>query len=285
MITKGIVLAGGAGTRLHPLTEVVCKQLLPVYDKPLVFYPLATLMQGGIRDILLISTSRDLPEFRRLFGDGSRLGLRITYAEQPNPDGIAQAFIIGKDFIGNHGVALILGDNIFHGNLDFLREALRIERGGAIFAYPVSDPERYGVVEFDESRRAIGLEEKPKKPKSNFAVAGLYLFDRHCVDIAERLRPSPRGELEITELAADYLRRGELIVRILEPGVAWLDTGTPESLLEAGNYIATIEKRRGSKLGCIEQVALEMGFIDRAQFDRLICSLPNSPYRSYLERL
>jgi glucose-1-phosphate thymidylyltransferase len=285
MITKGIVLAGGAGTRLHPLTNVVCKQLLPVYDKPLVFYPLATLMQAGIRDILLISTPRDLPRFRQLFGDGSKLGLRISYAEQPSPDGIAQAFIIGREFIGDQGVALILGDNIFHGNLDFLREALRIEKGGAIFAYPVGDPERYGVLEFDESGQATDIEEKPKSPKSNYAVAGLYLFDRHCVEVAARLQPSTRGELEITDLARDYLLRGELVVKILEPGVSWLDTGTHEGLLEAGNYIATIEKRRGSKIGCIEQVALEMGFVNRTQFAQLISGLPHSPYRAYLERL
>ena len=285
MITKGIILAGGAGTRLHPLTEVVCKQLLPVYDKPLIFYPLATLMQGGIRDILLISTPRDLPRFRQLFGDGSKLGISVTYAEQPSPDGIAQAFIVGRDFIGDQGAALILGDNIFHGNLDFLREALRIEKGGAIFAYPVSDPERYGVIEFDESGQATDIEEKPKSPKSNYAVAGLYLFDRHCVEVAAGLQPSSRGELEITDLARDYLLRGELVVKKLEQGVSWLDTGTHESLLEAGNYIATIEKRRGSKIGCIEQIALEMGFLNRSQFNQLITELPCSPYRTYLERL
>jgi glucose-1-phosphate thymidylyltransferase len=285
MITKGIVLAGGAGTRLHPLTGVVCKQLLPVYDKPLVFYPLATLMQAGIRDILLISTPRDLPRFRQLFGDGSKLGLRISYAEQPSPDGIAQAFIIGREFVGDQGVALILGDNIFHGNLDFLREALRIEKGGAIFAYPVGDPERYGVVEFDKFGQATGLQEKPKDPKSNYAIAGLYLFDRRCAQIAAKLRRSSRGELEITDLAREYLLTGELVVKILEHGVAWLDTGTHESLLEAGNYIATIEKRRGSKIGCIEQVALEMGFVNRTQFAQLISGLPHSPYRAYLERL
>jgi glucose-1-phosphate thymidylyltransferase len=285
MITKGIVLAGGAGTRLHPLTDVVCKQLLPVYDKPLVFYPLATLMQAGIRDILLISTPRDLPRFRELFGDGSKLGLSIAYAEQAKPVGIAHAFIVGSDFIGDQGIALILGDNIFHGNLDFLREALRIDKGGAIFAYPVSDPERYGVVEFDRFGEATGLQEKPKHPKSNYAVAGLYLFDQHCVEIAENLEPSNRGELEITDLARAYLFGGELTVKILEQGVAWLDTGTHESLLEAGNYIATIEKRQGLKIGCIEQVALEMGFLNRAQFRELVSSLPDSPYRAYLERL
>jgi glucose-1-phosphate thymidylyltransferase len=285
MITKGIVLAGGAGTRLHPLTEVVCKQLLPVYDKPLVFYPLATLMQAGIRDILLISTPRDLPRFQDLFGDGSKLGLSISYAEQPKPAGIAHAFIIGSDFIGDQGVALILGDNIFHGNLEFFREALRSEKGGAIFAYSVSDPERYGVVEFDGFGQATGLQEKPKHPKSNFAIVGLYVFDRQCVKIAENLEPSDRGELEITDLAREYLFGGELTVKILEQGVAWLDTGTHESLLEAGNYIATVERRRGLKIGCIEQVALEMGLVNRTQFAQLISGLPDSPYRAYLERL
>jgi glucose-1-phosphate thymidylyltransferase len=285
MITKGIILAGGAGTRLYPLTGIVCKQLLPVYDKPLVFYPLATLMQAGIRDILLISTPRDVPWFRELLGDGSKLGLQIRYAEQPRPDGIAQAFIIGRDFIGGQGVALILGDNIFYGNLAFLRESLLIEKGGAIFGYPVSDPERYGVIEFDPSGQAIGLEEKPNNPKSHYAVAGLYLFDCRCLEIASKLQPSSRGELEIIDLARDYLLRGELVARVLDPGFAWLDTGTPESLLEAGRFIATVEKRRGSKVGCIEQIALEMGFVNRKQFDELVAGLPDSPYRAYLERM
>ena len=284
MITKGIILAGGAGTRLHPLTGIVCKQLLPVYDKPLIFYPLATLMQAGIRDILLISTPRDLPWFRELLGDGSKLGLSIRYAEQPSPNGIAQAFIIAQDFIDDQGVALILGDNIFYGNLAFLRESLLIEKGGAIFAYPVSDPERYGVIEFDQSGQVIGLEEKPKTPKSSYAVAGLYLFDHRCVEIAAKLRPSARGELEILDLAHDYLLRGELVAGVLEPGFAWLDTGTPESLLEAGRFIATVEKRRGSKVGCIEQIALEMGFLNRKKYGELIATLPDSPYRAYLER-
>ncbi|MEP6686372.1 MAG: glucose-1-phosphate thymidylyltransferase RfbA [Verrucomicrobiota bacterium] len=282
MNKKAIILAGGAGTRLYPLTKIVCKQLLPIYDKPMICYPLATLMLGGLRDILIISTPKDLPMLKDFLGDGSQLGINLTYAEQPKPEGIAQAFLIGADFIGDTGASLILGDNIFYGKLDFFREALAIESGACIFGYQVRDPERYGVVEFDDEGRAISLEEKPTQPKSHFAVPGLYVYDERVVDICQSLRPSDRGELEITELNLVYLRKNELHVRLLSRGMAWLDTGTQTSLLEAGNYIATIEHRQGLKVACLEEVALRMGFIDQHELSQMIDRLPKGEYREYL---
>ena len=279
---KAILLAGGAGTRLFPLTKIVCKQLLPVYDKPMICYPLATLMLGGLRNILIISTPKDIPMLRDFLGDGSQLGIAISYAEQPRPDGIAQAFLIGANFIDGSGVSLILGDNIFYGKLDFYREALAIEKGACIFGYQVRDPERYGVVEFGDDGRAISLEEKPKSPKSQFAVPGLYVYDEQVVDICRTLQPSARGELEITDLNRVYLQRNQLFVRLLGRGMAWLDTGTQTSLLEAGNYIATIEHRQGLKVACLEEIALRMGFIDRAQLEKIIDKLPKAEYREYL---
>jgi len=282
---KGILLAGGAGTRLDPLTRIVCKQLLPIYDKPMIYYPLSVLMLGGIREILIISTPKDLPMFRMLFGDGSRLGLDIQYAEQAKPEGIAQAFLIGEDFLGGGGAALMLGDNIFHGKLDFFRAALKRETGATIFACPVRDPERYGVIEFDAAGRAVSIEEKPANPRSTFAVPGLYVYDQQIVDVVWNLKPSPRGELEITDVNREYLTRQELFVEPLGRGVAWLDTGTPDSLMEAGNYIATLEHRQGVKVACLEEIALHMGFIDAATFDRILGDLPNNAYRAYLETL
>lgn len=285
LMKKAIILAGGAGTRLYPLTRLVCKQLLPIYDKPMIYHPLSTLMLAGIRDILIISTPQDVPRFEDLLGDGSRLGIRITYAAQPKPEGIAQAFLIGANFLkdASHSV-LILGDNIFHGNLDFLRDALGIQSGACVFAYPVRDPERYGVVEFDVEGRAISLEEKPRNPRSNYAVPGLYVYDGQVVEICRNLKPSARGELEITDVNLTYLRRGELQVRPLNRGMAWLDTGTPVSLMEASNYIAAIEHRQGLKVACLEEIAYTKGYIDRPQFELLISSLPKSEYRAYLEQ-
>jgi glucose-1-phosphate thymidylyltransferase len=285
MIKKAIVLAGGAGTRLFPLTQIVCKQLLPVYDKPMICYPLATLMLGGLRDILIISTPKDLPMLRAFLGDGSQLGINLQYAEQPKPEGIAQAFLIGADFIGGEGASLLLGDNIFYGKLDFYREALALEKGARIFAYQVRDPQRYGVVEFDKSGKAISLEEKPPRPRSQYAVPGLYVFDERVVEFCRGLKPSGRGEIEISDLNLLYLERGELQVRMLGRGIAWLDTGTPTSLLEAGNYIATIEHRQGTKIACLEEIALRMGFIDRAALGALVGRLPKGDYRDYLQRV
>jgi glucose-1-phosphate thymidylyltransferase len=282
MKKKAILLAGGAGTRLFPLTQIVCKQLLPVYDKPMICYPLATLMLGGLREVLIISTRKDLPMLKNYLGDGSQLGIRIDYAEQPKPEGIAQAFLIGAKFLGGSGASLILGDNIFYGKLDFYREALSIPRGACIFGYQVRDPERYGVVEFGPDGRAISLEEKPKKPKSQFAVPGLYIYDEEVVDLCKALKPSARGELEITDLNLLYLKRGDLHVKLLTRGMAWLDTGTQTSLLEAGNYIATIEHRQGLKIACLEEVALRMGFITQAQLAAIIDRLPMAEYREYL---
>ncbi len=282
MSKKAILLAGGAGSRLFPLTKIVCKQLLPVYDKPMICYPLATLMLGGLREVLIISTPKDLPMLRDYLGNGEQLGLRIEYAEQPKPEGIAQAFVIGAKFIGNAGAALILGDNIFYGKLDFLRDALGIERGACIFGYQVRDPERYGVVEFDAQGKAISLEEKPKAPKSHFAVPGLYVYDNQVVDLARGLRPSARGELEITDLNLCYLKEKQLHVKLLSRGMAWLDTGTQTSLLEASNYIATIEHRQGLKVACLEEVALRMGFIGEKELRQIIDRLPKSDYREYL---
>ncbi len=283
MNKKAILLAGGAGTRLYPLTKIVCKQLLPVYDKPMICYPLATLMLGGLREVLVISTPKDIPMLRDFLGDGSQLGIRLEYAVQPEPKGIAQAFLIGADFIGSDGAALILGDNIFYGKLDFFREALALPGGACIFGYQVRDPERYGVVEFGADGRAISLEEKPKKPKSHYAVPGLYVYDEQVVDFCKSLVPSARGELEITDLNLIYMQRDSLHVRLLGRGMAWLDTGTQTSLLEAANYIATIEHRQGLKVACLEEVALRAGFIDRAQMDRLIDQRPEGEYRDYLK--
>ena len=283
MSKKAILLAGGAGSRLYPLTKIVCKQLLPVYDKPMICYPLATLMLGGLREILLISTPKDVPMLRDYLGDGSQLGIQLEYAVQPEPKGIAQAFLIGADFVGSDGAALILGDNIFYGKLDFFREALALPGGACIFGYQVRDPERYGVVEFAPDGRVISLEEKPKKPKSQYAVPGLYVYDEQVVEHCRSLRPSARGELEITDLNSIYLRQNSLHVRLLGRGMAWLDTGTQTSLLEAANYIATIEHRQGLKVACLEEVALRMGFIDQGQLEKLIGGLAKGEYRSYLQ--
>jgi glucose-1-phosphate thymidylyltransferase len=283
MNKKAILLAGGAGTRLFPLTKIVCKQLLPVYDKPMICYPLATLMLGGLREVLIISTPKDLPMLRDFLGDGSKLGIRIEYVEQAKPEGIAQAFLLGAKFIGDAGASLILGDNIFYGKLDFYREALAIEKGASIFGYQVRDPERYGVVEFGANGLAISLEEKPKHPKSQYAVPGLYVYDNRVVEFCRELKPSARGELEITDLNMMYLRRNELLVRPLGRGMAWLDTGTQNSLLEAGNYIATIEHRQGLKVACLEEIALRMGFISQKDLATIIDALPKGEYREYLE--
>ena len=282
-MTKGIILAGGAGTRLDPLTRVACKQLLPVYDKPMVYYPLATLMLGGLREVLIISTPKDLPTFRALFGDGSQLGMRIEYAAQERPAGIAQAFLIGEQFINRSPTCLVLGDNIFYGKLDFFREALEAQSGACIFGYEVRDPERYGVVEFAESGRVISIEEKPVAPKSRFAVPGLYVYDSDVVEICRNLKPSARGELEITDVNLHYLNRGDLRVKVLGRGMAWLDTGTQTSLLEAANYIAAIQNRQGLMIACIEEIAYNQGWIDQAQLGRVIAALPKNEYREYLE--
>jgi glucose-1-phosphate thymidylyltransferase len=279
---KAILLAGGAGTRLYPLTKIVCKQLLPIYDKPMICYPLATLMLGGLREVLIISTPKDLPMLQHYLGDGAQLGIRIEYAPQPKPEGIAQAFLIGAKFVGDSGASLILGDNIFYGKLDFYRDALALDRGACIFGYQVRDPERYGVVEFNAEGKAISLEEKPTQPKSHFAVPGLYVYDGKVVDLCRTLRPSARGELEITDLNLLYLQRDELNVKLLGRGMAWLDTGTTTTLLEASNYIATIEHRQGLKIACLEEVALRMGFITESDLVMIVDGLPKNEYRDYL---
>lgn len=284
---KGIILAGGSGTRLYPATQVVSKQLLPVYDKPMVYYPLSTLMLAGIRDILLISTPQDTPRFEQLFGDGKRWGLNIRYAVQPAPEGIAQAFIIGAEFIGSDRCALVLGDNIFYGHdlSGDLKAAAARATGATVFAYQVHDPERYGVVEFDKARNAISLEEKPKNPKSRYAVTGLYFYDNDVVKIAQTLKPSQRGELEITDVNRDYLDRKKLEVIVMSRGMAWLDTGTHESLLQASMFIETIEKRQGLKIACPEEIAYRSGWIDRNQMEALAVAFGKSPYAVYLRDL
>jgi glucose-1-phosphate thymidylyltransferase len=286
-MTKGIILAGGTGTRLYPATLAVSKQMLPVYDKPMVYYPLTTLMLAGIRDILLVSTPEDTPRFERLLGDGKRWGIRLSYAVQPKPGGIAQAFIVGRKFIGRDAVALVLGDNLFHGHdlTTLLKQAATRKRGATIFAYPVHDPERYGVVEFDKRGRAVSLEEKPKRPKSRYAVVGLYFYDNRVVGIASGLKPSARGELEITDVNREYLARGELTVLPMSRGYAWLDTGTHEALLEASHFIETIERRQGLKIACPEEIAWRMGYISAAQLRRLAAPLAKSGYGEYLQQV
>jgi len=284
---KGIILAGGAGTRLNPLTKAISKQLIPVYDKPMVYYPLSTLMLAGIKDILIISTPHDLPKFIDLFGDGHLIGLNISYKEQPKPEGIAQAFIIGEEFIEKDSVCLILGDNIFYGhNLSMaLQKMAYLESGACIFGYWVANPQRYGVVEFNENNNVISIEEKPKHPKSNYAVPGIYFYDNEVANIAKNLKPSARGELEITDVNLTYLKKKNLKVELLGRGYAWLDTGTPDSLLDASNYIATMERRQGLKIGCVEEVAFRMGCIDRSHFEKIIDKLPANDYRKYLEMI
>ena len=284
---KGIILAGGSGSRLYPITLSVCKQLLPVYDKPMVYYPLSVLMLAGIRDILIISTPHDLPKFEKLFGDGSRLGLCFSYAKQPEPRGLAEAFVLGEKFIGTDSVCLILGDNIFygHGLTEMLRESVldvKTRNGATVLGYYVQDPERYGIIEFDEKGRALSIEEKPKKPKSKYAVTGLYFFDNEVVNIAKCVKPSRRGELEITDVIRNYLERGKLRVELLGRGHAWLDTGRYDSLLDASEFIATIEKRQGLKVACIEEIAYKLGYIDKNQIKQLADELKNNRYGSYL---
>jgi glucose-1-phosphate thymidylyltransferase len=281
---KGIILAGGAGTRLHPVTRVTSKQLLPVYDKPMIYYPLSVLMLAGIRDILIISTPEDLPRFEALLGDGSQLGLNFSYAVQPRPQGLAQAFLIGREFIGASRVCLVLGDNIFygHGFQQILKRAVKLKKGGLIFGYWVRDPERYGVVEFDPSGRVLGIVEKPARPRSNFAVPGIYFYDNRVIEMAAGLKPSARGELEITDINQGYLERGQLRVEILGRGFAWLDTGTHESLLEASIFIETIEKRQGLKIACVEEVAYRQGYIDARQLKLLAKPMQKNGYGRYL---
>ncbi len=282
---KGIVLAGGSGTRLYPITKVYSKQLTVIYDKPLIYYPLSILMLGGIKDILIVSNKETIPMYQLLFGDGSHLGLSISYVLQPAPNGIAESFILGEQFIGKDNVTLVLGDNIFYGQLDFFYNALKRKEGATIFGYRVNDPERYGVVDFDKSGKALSIEEKPKQPKSNYAVPGLYVYDNRVVDISKNMKPSPRGELEITDVNNFYLNESKLNVEKIGRGVAWLDTGTPEALLQASNFFGVIEDRQGLKVACIEEIAYTMKFIDRAQFENVINGIPPSAYRLYLEKI
>jgi glucose-1-phosphate thymidylyltransferase len=283
---KGIILAGGSGTRMYPMTKVYSKQLVTIYDKPLIYYPFSILMLAGIREILIISNDETIPLYKKLFEDGSHLGLKIEYVVQPAPNGIAQSFILGEKFIGNDSVTLILGDNIFYGTLDFFYRAVEQKRSGAtIFAYQVTDPERYGIVEFAKDGKAISIEEKPAAPKSNYAVPGLYVYDNKVIEISKNLEPSKRGELEITDVNRKYLERGELMVEKIGRGVAWLDTGTPEALLKASNFFGIIEDRQGLKVACIEEIAYQKGFINKDQFEKLLNNIPNSLYRQYLERI
>jgi len=281
-VKKGIILAGGSGSRLYPITQVACKQLLPIYDKPMIYYPLSTLMLFGITEILIISTPKDLPQFQHLFGDGHHLGLNISYRPQASPTGIAEAFIIGEDFIAGGNVVLILGDNIFYGVYDFIRHARDFRDGALVFGYYVQDPQRYGVIEFDNAGKAISIEEKPKQPKSSYAVTGLYIYDSDVVEIAKNLKPSPRGELEITDVNKAYLDRGKLRVERLGRGIAWLDTGTCKSMLDAGNFISTIERRQGQKIACVEEIACRMNFINREQIQALLDNMMDNDYKSYL---
>jgi len=283
---KGIILAGGSGTRLHPLTHSVSKQLMPVYDKPMIYYPLSTLMQAGIREILIITTPHDAPLFQNLLGDGSQLGCTFQFTVQPEPNGLAQAFVLGKDFIGSDSVALVLGDNIFYGTqMPHLLQESAHPQGGIVFAYPVSDPERYGVVDFDAHGKVLSIEEKPSQPKSHYAVPGLYFYDNQVVEIAENLQPSARGEYEITDINKEYLRRGALHVGVLDRGTAWLDTGTFDSLMEAAQFVQIMERRQGLKVGCIEEVAYQMGFITSEQLAALAAPLVKSGYGAYLQSL
>ena len=280
---KGIILAGGSGTRLYPITKGVSKQLVPIYDKPMIYYPLSIMMQAGVQDILIISTLQDIPRFESLLGDGNRFGIKLTYVIQAEPKGIAQAFLVGEDFIGNQPVALILGDNIFYGKMELDRIFAEFEGGARVFGYPVNDPERYGVVEFDAAGKAVGIEEKPEQPKSRYAVPGLYLYDEKVVDMTRHLTPSARGELEITDLNLAYLQRNELMVEKLERGIAWLDTGTHMNLLEASHFVGTLEARQGLKIACLEEIAYYKGFIDKDKFRQVIEDTPISNYREYLE--
>lgn len=283
---KGIILAGGAGTRLFPISQLYSKQLMYVYDKPMIYYPLSMLILGGIREILIITTPHDQPQFKKLLGDGSHIGLEISYAEQPKPEGLAQAFIIGEDFIQNDNVCLILGDNIFYGDFDFFRDAIAdFDHGAAIFGYWVRNPQRYGVVEFDKAGNVVSLEEKPAQPKSNYAVPGLYLYDHTVVARAKNLKPSARGELEITDLNRVYLEDNQLLVQIMDRGIAWLDAGTPQALLESNSFIGAIEIRQGLKIGCIEEASLRMGFITPQQLQETLSHYPQCDYRTYIERV
>ncbi len=281
---KGIILAGGSGTRLYPLTRVISKQLIPVYDKPMIYYPMSVLMLAGIRDILIISTTHDLPRFSELFGNGKQLGLNISYAEQPRPEGLAQAFLIGKNFIGNDSVCLVLGDNIFfgHGFAEIIQRCSKLADGGKIFGYLVRDPERYGVVEFNKQQQVVGIEEKPKKPKSRYAVPGLYFYDNTVVDVATAIVPSDRGELEITDVNKHYLEQGKLSVELLGRGFCWLDTGTHESLQQASSYVQAVQERQGLKIACLEEIAYRLGYIDREQVERFATSMKKNQYGQYL---
>lgn len=282
---RGIVLAGGAGSRLYPLTRVASKQLQPVYDKPMIYYPLSTLMSAGIREVLLITTPEDVARFEHLLGDGSQWGIELSYAVQPEPKGIAQAFLVGEEFIANTPVTLILGDNIFYGRIGLEQVVAEFRFGAYVFGYPVADPERYGVVDFNSDGKALSIEEKPEKPKSRYAVPGLYVYDEQVVGIARNMAPSPRGELEITDVNRAYLANGQLHVQLFDRGVAWLDSGTHDSLLEAANFIATIEHRQGIKIACLEEIALERGYVDVDHVARVVSEMPNSGYRAYLEAL